>query len=65
MGYADEDILRAGEVAAIANVDPKTVGRWAREGLISVESTTIGGHRRYKYGVVMAELDKVQNEKED
>lgn len=59
MGYNDDDILWAHQVAAIANVDPKTVGRWAREGRIPVESTTMGGHRRYRYGDVMEALAKV------
>lgn len=59
MGYADDDILWAHQVAAIANVDPKTVGRWAREGWMPVESTTMGGHRRYRYGDVMEALAKV------
>lgn len=54
--YEQDDILWAHEVATIANVDPKTVGRWAREGRIPIESTTMGGHRRYKYGPVMEAL---------
>jgi excisionase family DNA binding protein len=40
------DYLRAGEVADLLHVSPKTVGRWAREGRLS-HVATLGGHRRY------------------
>ena len=40
------DYLRAGEVAELLHVSPKTVGRWARDGKLS-HVATLGGHRRY------------------
>jgi excisionase family DNA binding protein len=38
--------LRSAEVAAIFQVSPKTVSRWAQQGLLPYQRT-LGGHRRY------------------
>jgi excisionase family DNA binding protein len=38
--------LRSAEVAAIFQVSPKTVSRWAQHGLLPCQRT-LGGHRRY------------------
>jgi excisionase family DNA binding protein len=38
--------LRSAEVAAIFQVSPKTVSRWAQVGLLPYQRT-LGGHRRY------------------
>jgi predicted DNA-binding transcriptional regulator AlpA len=38
--------LRSAEVAAIMQVSPKTVARWAQLGLLPCQRT-LGGHRRY------------------
>lgn len=40
------EYLRAGEAAALLNVSPKTVSRWAKEGKIP-HIRTLGGHRRF------------------
>lgn len=40
------DLLTPSEVAVLFNVNPKTVTRWARAGLISTIRTP-GGHRRF------------------
>ena len=38
--------LRSAEVAAIFQVSPKTISRWAQQGLLPYQRT-LGGHRRY------------------
>jgi len=38
--------LRSAEVAAILQVSPKTVARWAKQGRLPYQRT-LGGHRRY------------------
>jgi excisionase family DNA binding protein len=38
--------LRSAQVAAILQVSPKTVARWAQEGRLPYQRT-LGGHRRY------------------
>jgi excisionase family DNA binding protein len=38
--------LRSAQVAAILQVSPKTVARWAQQGLLPCQRT-LGGHRRY------------------
>jgi excisionase family DNA binding protein len=38
--------LRSAEVAAILQVSPKTIARWARQGRLPCQRT-LGGHRRY------------------
>ena len=38
--------LRSVQVAAILQVSPKTVARWAQQGLLPCQRT-LGGHRRY------------------
>jgi len=48
--------LKAGEVAALFAVDPRTVGRWAREGKLPF-IRTLGGHRRFLKSEVLVILD--------
>ena len=38
--------LRSAQVAAILQVSPKTVARWAQQGRLPYQRT-LGGHRRY------------------
>ena len=38
--------LRSAEAAVILQVSPKTVARWAQQGLLPCQRT-LGGHRRY------------------
>jgi excisionase family DNA binding protein len=38
--------LRSAEVAAILQVSPKTIARWAQQGRLRCQRT-VGGHRRY------------------
>jgi excisionase family DNA binding protein len=38
--------LRSAQVAAILQVSPKTITRWAQQGLLPYQRT-LGGHRRY------------------
>lgn len=49
--HAQDRLLKPGEVAELAGVDPKTVTRWARTGTLP-HTTTLGGHRRYRESVV-------------
>ena len=45
--------LQSGEVAAILHVSPKTVARWAQQGLLPCQRT-LGGHRRYPEPAIRA-----------
>ena len=38
--------LRSAQVAAILQVSPKTISRWAQQGRLPCQRT-LGGHRRY------------------
>ena len=38
--------LRSAQVAVILQVSPKTIARWAQQGLLPCQRT-LGGHRRY------------------
>lgn len=49
-------LLTPGDVAAMFNVNPRTVTRWAREGKLTCIFTP-GGHRRYKAAEVHALLN--------
>ena len=42
-----EALFTPAEVAALFRVDPKTVTRWARAGMLT-SLRTLGGHRRYR-----------------
>ncbi len=53
-----EEYLRPGEVAAILHVSPKTVNRWAKEGLIPC-IVTLGGHQRFLHADVMVAAAKM------
>ena len=61
--HAQDRLLKPGEVATLAGVDPKTVTRWARTGALPY-TTTLGGHRRYRESVVreLLGLAKVEEE---
>ena len=48
-------LLRPNEVAALFQVSPKTVTRWARAGKIT-SLRTLGGHRRFRESEVRALL---------
>lgn len=50
----DRDYLTPGEVARALHVSPKTVIRWANDGLIPC-TMTLGGHRRF----LRADIEKV------
>lgn len=49
------DLLTPGEVAELFRVDPKTVTRWSRKGLLTTIRTP-GNHRRY----VRAEVEQLR-----
>lgn len=48
--------LHPGDVADLADVDPGTVSRWARDGKIRVGFRTAGGHARYYEDEVREDL---------
>jgi excisionase family DNA binding protein len=43
--------LHPADVAAILQVSPKTIARWARQGLLPYQRT-LGGHRRYPQAAI-------------
>jgi excisionase family DNA binding protein len=43
----ETDYLTPGEVARLLHVSPKTVSRWAAQGLLPCV-VTLGGHRRFR-----------------
>jgi DNA-binding transcriptional MerR regulator len=51
-------LLTPAEVAAMFRVDPKTVTRWAKKGLLSRWILTPGGHRRYDGAEVRQLLER-------
>lgn len=51
--FDSETLLKPGQVAALFNVDPKTVSSWADSGKLTVVRT-LGGHRRYLQTEVLA-----------
>lgn len=51
----DEALLKPAEVAALFRIDPKTVGKWANAGKLTIIRTP-GGHRRYRESEVTALL---------
>lgn len=57
----DGGLLTPAEVAELFRVDPKTVTRWAKAGLLD-SIRTLGDHRRYRRAEVMALLAKLTEE---
>lgn len=58
---ARDTLLTPAEVAELFRVDPKTVTRWAKAGLLDA-IRTLGGHRRYRRAQVMALLANLTEE---
>jgi excisionase family DNA binding protein len=58
-----DKLLTPADVAALFNVDPKTVTRWAKAGKLKCIRTP-GGHRRYRTSEVMALRDGSAQEAE-
>ena len=54
-------LLTPGEIARMFRVDPKTVTRWAQNGLLT-PIRTLGGHRRYQASDVNALLSDAPNQ---
>jgi len=50
--------LRAAEAAALLNVSPKTISRWAREGKLG-HAVTLGGHRRFERAQIEALAERM------
>jgi excisionase family DNA binding protein len=48
--------LRTAQVAELLQVSPKTVSRWAQEGMLP-HLRTLGGHRRYPDREIRALLE--------
>jgi len=53
LGQTDDDYVTPGEAAAYLHVSPKTINRWANNGLIPC-ILTLGGHRRFRRGDINA-----------
>ena len=53
------EFVRAGDVARLFHVSPKTVARWSNEGKLP-HTLTLGGHRRYPLHEVRDLLDRIQ-----
>jgi excisionase family DNA binding protein len=52
-------LIGVGEAAAILDVSPQTVARWADDGVLPCERTA-GGHRRFREDVVLAERRRLE-----
>jgi excisionase family DNA binding protein len=52
---AEPRYLRTAQVAELLQVSPKTVSRWAQEGMLPY-FRTLGGHRRYPDAEIRALL---------
>jgi excisionase family DNA binding protein len=51
--------LRSADVAAILQVSPKTVMRWAKEGKLASRRMR-GGHRRYARGDIESLVERLE-----
>jgi excisionase family DNA binding protein len=60
-GEQPPSYLRTAEVAALLQVSPKTVARWAKEGKLPFMKT-LGGHRRYPEAEIRELLDQLREE---
>lgn len=53
----EDELLTPRQVADLFKVDPKTVTRWAKAGLLEAERT-LGGHRRFWKSEVRRRLNR-------
>jgi excisionase family DNA binding protein len=54
-----DEYLRAGDVARLLHVSPKTVARWATEGKLPYVRT-LGGHRRFSGPQIQELVDRLE-----
>lgn len=62
MNRGPPELMTPHEVAELFRVNPKTVKRWANEGLLRTVRT-LGGHRRYFKGEVMERFRQAHEER--
>ena len=60
----NDRVLAPGQVADLFAVDPKTVTRWAKQGLLP-SFTTPGGHRRYRWSDIEPHLRQGATQSDD
>lgn len=54
----EREYLTPGEVARLLHVSPKTISRWASEGLLPC-LVTLGGHRRFRRADIDAAVHRM------
>lgn len=54
-------LVTTGEVARAIGVDPATVSRWVKRGLIEPETFTAGGQARFDLENVREQLREIRN----
>lgn len=62
-GHTGSEYLTPSQVAAALHVSPKTVSRWANEGLLPC-LVTLGGHRRFLRQDVQKVLHQMAGEEQ-
>ncbi len=55
------EYLTPGQAANLLHVSPKTLNRWAREGLVPC-IVTLGGHRRFRRDEIEEIAESMQHE---
>ena len=61
---ARADLLTSGQAASLLRVSPKTVNRWARQGLLR-SAQTLGGHLRFRRADVEAAMRQMLGDYEE
>ena len=56
----ERDFLTPGQVAELLHVSPKTVSRWASQGLLPC-LVTLGGHRRFR----RSDVERIERQMSD
>ncbi len=61
----ERSLLTTGQAANALGIDPATLWRWEKRGLVTPETHTIGGQARWQLDKLRGQVDTAERERRD